>query len=410
MRAGHWLLSLVLALGSHFAFCEPTLRLKTGIVTLPPKQLRAELDGDLSTRREWVLQFSSVIPKDARVQLEAKGISVVGYLPENAYLVIAPGRLLSPFLSSPLIRAIVPFQPMWKNVFLSSKGSPAFGNQRHIFQVRVVNPSIQRAVLAKIKSGNLGRVLKTYSSGHLLLEGAASSIAPLAEIPGVEWVELAEGVQPHVFDPWNGRRTRNGRLFSPKATPKSFVESGFLSGFETGSKIINGAQAWERGLTGKGQLVTVGDTGLDSGNMGTLHLDVRRSCIGGAALQSSGEKSWADGNGHGTHVAGTVLGNGGASQGVLKGLAYEAYVFVQGMLLPTGGLSVPEDLNVLFGQAYEKGSRIHSDSWGGRGSFGEYDSNAADADTFLSQNLEMLILFSAGNSGVDANKDGIIDE
>ena len=53
---------------------------------------------------------------------------------------------------------------------------------------------------------------------------------------------------------------------------------------------------------------------------------------------------------------------------------------------------------------------MHSNSWGASGNFGEYDSMASNVDEYLFNHQDILVLFAAGNSGQDANQDGVIDE
>src|SRR5205823_2124393 len=69
---------------------------------------------------------------------------------------------------------------------------------------------------------------------------------------------------------------------------------------------------------------------------------------------------------------------------------------------------LPADLNTLFQQAYDDGARIHSDSWGADLA-GQYDSYSQNVDTFVWNHPDMAIFFAAGNSGVDANHNGVID-
>ena len=63
---------------------------------------------------------------------------------------------------------------------------------------------------------------------------------------------------------------------------------------------------------------------------------------------------------------------------------------------------------MLFQQAYDAGARIHANSWGSAAA-GDYTLDSANADTFVWQRRDMLITFSAGNEGIDANANGVID-
>lgn len=67
-----------------------------------------------------------------------------------------------------------------------------------------------------------------------------------------------------------------------------------------------------------------------------------------------------------------------------------------------------DQLGQLFEQAYEAGARIHTNSWGAP-TLGEYTENARAADDFMWRHPDTLILFPAGNEGVDEDRGGVID-
>ncbi len=88
----------------------------------------------------------------------------------------------------------------------------------------------------------------------------------------------------------------------------------------------------------------------------------------------------------------------------VSNLCKTLYGYVDGYYL-TG---IPTDLRTLFQQAYDAGARIHSNSWGSAVA-GDYTVDSANADSFIWSHPDMLVSFSAGNEGIDANADGVID-
>ncbi|MGB2037948.1 MAG: S8 family serine peptidase, partial [Candidatus Poseidoniaceae archaeon] len=184
-------------------------------------------------------------------------------------------------------------------------------------------------------------------------------------------------------------------------------------------------------LDGSGIIVTVADSGLDSGvNDSTMHADFSDHILdivswGMTSSQATSCGSVAndgasDIDGHGTHVAGSVLGDGTNSSGNIKGLAPEAQLYFQAIGAwcannPTTPRDyryslngIPSNLTELFKQGADNGSRVHTNSWGSVEN-GAYTTSSMQADISARQYPNMTILFSAGNNGIDSNSDGEVD-
>jgi serine protease AprX len=183
------------------------------------------------------------------------------------------------------------------------------------------------------------------------------------------------------------------------------------------------------GLTGRNQIIAVADTGLDTGDLATLHLDFQGNIhsIHSFPIAESrselidnprGDNGPSDASGHGTHVAGTLVGNGWQSEALnlppIQGVAPEAKLIFQAIeqelrwkekyrLPPTRGLyGVPDNLEELFMHAYQKGARIHSNSWGSQKehSKSKYDPDRCEKlDNFVWEHKDFLVIVAAGNHG-----------
>ena len=157
----------------------------------------------------------------------------------------------------------------------------------------------------------------------------------------------------------------------------------------------------DHGLDGQGQIVGIGDTGLDTGvSDATMLADFQGRIVSIYSLGRPGDAS--DTDGHGTHVAGSVLGDGANSNGNIKGMAPEARVVFQSIMDASGGLGgIPANLGMgLFDVARDDGARIHTNSWGADDD-GAYTINSNEADTFAFNNREFLIIFAAGNDATN---------
>ena len=163
-------------------------------------------------------------------------------------------------------------------------------------------------------------------------------------------------------------------------------------------------------IEGDGQTVAVADTGFDTGSTTDVH-DAFTGRV--AQLYALGRATANDPNGHGTHVAGSVLGDGNSAAlgHAVRGTAPSAQLVLQSVLDSSGGLGgLPTDLNDLFQTPYDDdGARIHTNSWGSTLGDGRYNSNSAEVDEFVWEHRDCVICFAAGNEGEDANANGVID-
>lgn len=145
-------------------------------------------------------------------------------------------------------------------------------------------------------------------------------------------------------------------------------------------------------LTGAGQIVGVADTGIDAG-----HPDLAQRLLKTVARGRPGDPG--DPDGHGTHVAGTLAGEGTASGGAFRGAAPGAMLFFQSVMDAEGRLTgLPVDLGELLGEAYDAGARVHNNSWGAKAR-SVYRMSSLEIDEFVAEHPDMLVVLAAGNHG-----------
>lgn len=414
---------------SSSAYSGTEIKLNSGTIsTVSRKMNLPDLTQNPNIIQEWMIQFVNPILETDKKFMKTLGIKIFSYLPEDTLIVKASANQLSHLLklsqraaeaakvsgrsrdpqSLGPIQSLLPFEAFMKVPVRLAQVPKANAYVRETYIVSLFESSDRQAlqeqidVLNKNAQGDQNILVQKIQGRSAVITMNRSQVLSIAKITGVESVQEFVVMHPLSFS------------LDMQDVPQdiSVAASGDYSdinGYETGTRVMHFEEFWNAGITGQNQIVGMADTGLDSGDSKNIHSDFQNAVISGYAVGMFG-KTWADSMGHGTHVAGSVLGRGAASKGLLKGGAYSAQMVAQGMWSPIlNNLSVPSNLVGMFNQAYADGARIHTNSWGGAANFGAYDKMAASVDEVMFDKQDILILFAAGNSGVDKNKDGRID-
>lgn len=348
---------------------------------------------DLMGSEYFVVQFKESQQNLNQAELIKADFKIMQYIPDDGYIVKGD---VSKIKDSKNIHQIIPYDGHLK-VSLDFSPTSVFNSQKvNLVLVQAFQEDDMDQILNEARS--YGKLVD-HSGRYFAMQIEQSKISNLSDIDGVQWIQPYPQIQLSYLD--------LGNLEQP-ADLNVLGECRDLTGWESGTKVMNFEAAWNRGYTGLGQTIGIADTGLDTGNPATLHQDIRHSGLG--RIFGLYAENWADPVGHGTHVAGSVFGKGSACNGVLKGGAFDAVVIPEGMWSPMmNNLTVPPKLADLFVAALKEGAKIHTNSWGSPMNPGKYESFASQADEFMWDNPDFLILFAAGNSGVDKDKDGRID-
>ncbi len=338
-----------------------TLYLKTGQIDLretsPPQEMLHESS---QSPNMYIVQFKDVITNESKQLLTQHGVEIGDYLPDFAYLVRMTDGQASQLSTSNLVYSVSRYQPTWKEgTFASTDSIP---NQF---------------------------VISTFKGSEARVAAFIQTIAPqqLTVNKGVIEATLTDAhIQALI-------QTEDVTYIEPKL--QTDVSNDFIAN-QVKASTPNGM--WSRGLTGTGQVVAVADTGLDTGNLSTMHADFQGQ-LQTTPFAVATPGNWSDLDGHGTHVAGTVLGTGALSNGQYKGIAPGAKLIFQAV--GCGRSICPGDLRTLFGQAQSNGASIHTNSWGAL--VNTYNSFAVQVDEYTFANKKFNVLFAAGNSGSGPN-------
>jgi serine protease AprX len=340
--------------------------------------------------------YDSIASRDLR-RLNRRGIQIAGYVPQDALLVRCSLQQATRLEQTRAIRKVIPYSAKWKVHKEAKSVTTAF------VSLLVVTLSAEDwgRVTQSVRSIG-GRVIKAGLNQSKALEIwlPANRIQELAELDEVLWLQKT----PRLTDWAYSLQTQSDEpvMMAPAISYKE------LSGFESGTKLCGFEQVWQQGWTGFNEIITVADTGLDTGVEAVLNNDFAN--LHTAFTMGLFANSWADPVGHGTHICGTAMGRGLNSDGAIKGAAYEAALIVESLWSPLlGRISIHPELEKLYKYPYDAGSRIHSNSWGSDANYGEYDSLAFMTDEFLWHHPDMVILFAAGNTGADLDLNGVVD-
>ena len=354
----------------------------------------------------YIVQFDGPIRSSWKRALKETGVEIFDYIPDFAFIARMDSTKEGTVRGLPHVRWVGIYQPSYRisqgaldKVFVKG-GESADSEEGLINKVLLSITIFPGEGLEPIRSaiaGLDGIILDEVSTSWkttLKVEIPVDKLDSLPGINGIKWIE-----------PWP-----KWRLYNNVSTD-----------------VMNARAPRDiHGLYGEGQTVGVCDSGLDEGS--TDPADLHEDFLDGAGLSRVtqifdlvGDGASDVNSGHGTHVAGSVLGNGKRSgsdpssnsfpSSCFAGLAPKAdLVFQAAENNATGKLSgLPSDLNTLFSQADGAGADLHTNSWGSTVS-GKYTSRSEEVDEYVWDNRDFLILFAAGNDGIDMDGDGVIDQ
>ncbi|MEW5760607.1 MAG: S8 family serine peptidase, partial [Candidatus Thermoplasmatota archaeon] len=306
-----------------------------------PKELRMEKSS------YYIVQFKDRIEKDWRFEVE-KVARIYRYLPENSYIIKTDN--IGYLEKLPFIRWIGLYHPGYK-----------------------ISPQIKNFLKDTY-------FVTLFDDDWLKVE--TDKIKEIAFIEGVEWIEKYP--EPKLLNDI-AARTIDVR----QATDGAYSGTSALWSYNPTSDKFEG-------YPGNNITVAVMDTGVDATHP-TFEGRIKKIITYGYG--TAGEDGWV---GHGTHVSGSVLGNGtwrsadpSGQKGKYAGMAPNAELVMQHLW----GWPSP---NKATSDAVANGASISSNSWGVQTSpYGSYDSTAQGYDSAV--RLPLTVIFAAGNSGSSAD-------
>jgi hypothetical protein len=359
----------------------PAIRLRTTTIFPPDSTAGANTFAHArpsSRGYPWMVLFDGPIQPEWRRALEKAGTILRAYLPDHALLVEASAGSLSSIGHLAHVAWSGEYRPAHKIQPLLAALSRQNPDLPLPITLQTFSPDDTTGLVQQLQALGASDIRATPARRWGLVRAVlpAHTAVELARLPEVQWIEHHE-------------------------TPR------LLNDLAVAADRLNIQVARENhGLDGTGQIVAIADTGLDTGNTNTLHPDFEGRLL--QVFDIGRLTNWSDTYYHGTHVAGSLLGTGAASDGQYRGAAPAARLVLQSFMTASQTLAAPDDLNDLYRPPYDLGARIHSDSWGSAVA-GEYTADSMTTDEFVWDHPDMLVVCAAGNAGTDANRDGVVD-
>ncbi len=300
-------------------------------------------------------------------KIKALGLKKIGLIPPNAYIFLATKTQIKTLGETFPLLYTGEYKPGYKLVTEPEKKTASF-NEPEKFLIGLASKDNFEAVRSFLENKGARNVKLLYKEPPVIeAEFSASLVALLVKMSEVMNVER-------------------------KAKKKLMNEVARTVG------LMNVEKANESGYTGKGTMVIVSDTGLDSGDLENIHDDFKDKTIIGAIGELNTERTdWSDIQGHGTHVAGSAVGTGVHYHGDYAGMAPEADLYF--ICLGDSSSYLEDITDGDIERAYAAGGRVMNNSWGSSSwnYGGEYNAEAQRYDTISRQYPDLLLIFAAGN-------------
>ena len=316
--------------------------------------------------KPFILTSERSIQNSLRLQIEATGARTVGVLTRNSLVIEATPETRARLAADRRFTSVTEFRPARK---LAPELAEMLTKEGAVVEVALLTLAEEdrlRVVEAVKASG--GEILAgSLNDGNLFhARLTAEVVTSMVGRGDVRWLE-----------PFVRPRLTNDTAVEPAA--------------------MNVREVWTaHDLHGENQVVTTSDSGIDTGDVETMHEDLRNQVVG---IRIAPGCTKYDDVGHGTHTAGSIVGDGTLSGGMIRGTAWGAKLYAWFCSTGDGGISTPSTLDELFRPDQENHpAYIHSASWGSSQK-GKYTAQSQRIDEWTWKHDDFLPVYSAGNDG-----------
>lgn len=231
-----------------------------------------------------------------------------------------------------------------------------------------------------------------FRSGEVVVSGSPSdfpSETVIKYLPHANLTVLATqpGAEKSAASTWRGKGKRAGRNF---IATKQEVPNDPIYSFQWHFDAVQAEAAWDISK-GAGVIVAVLDTGLN------LNIDDGIYCVVAGIDKVNGDNDPADGDGHGTHVAGTITQATNNSIGV-AGLANHACIMPVKVLSDTGSGSFADIADGIY-YAINNNAKVINMSLGINARYGVTNDSILDPALDAAFTAGITVVVASGNDG-----------
>jgi len=354
-----------------------------------------------------IVQFDGPIVEAWIMNLRAAGAELLGYLPNNSFIIRTDGGSMQGILSVPHVRWCGDYHPAYKIDPLFQEQLDALGRSGERIQcyastfrgermadlqktIEALSPSLEIKYL-KDQSNGRGRMIFTIPADEL-----EETVFKLARIPGIQWIDLQKDLVKHNDDAiWL---------------------------HQSGDKDTEATPVFDHGITGIGQIYASADDGIDTDSCQmrysnnpsdqTFYNDTQPPAVNITNPQNKiisyylyeTATAYGPNHPHGQATNGCGAGDDFANlaspsdPGRDKGDGMAPGAQIVFLDIGAGGQLVNNPLFDSIRQAYLSGAGVHNNSYGYAEAWG-YDNGSLDCDEAMWALRDITVFFSAGNEG-----------
>lgn len=346
------------------------LFLRSATVDIDQRSLALEKIRPDRRAKSFVIQLDGAMTPERRAALEDAGVDLGAYLPANAYFADLSEADAQRLRALEFVRWADEYRPDWKlapevinqrRQYATPERQAIDADGKIVLNVALFEDADLNAAQDAITGipGTQFKFIELVDDQHVLtVITAKGALRALSQIEQVQFIEEA-----------------------PEVTPRNSTTRWIVQ-----TNVSGDTPLYDAGIRGEGQIVAVVDGRVDQN-----HCSFNTTPNKILNYNSSPGSDF-----HGTHVAGTVVGDAGVNDDT-RGIAYKGQ-----MVFDTIPSFTESAFLSVLNQHHNQGARIHTNSWGDDFTT-SYNGLPRAIDVYSHENEDGLVLFAVTNGSTLRN-------